>query len=41
MNYGQAKREFEEGIATQAKTNPKRFWSHARSNIYDIYGLVI
>ena len=28
-----AKREFEKGIAAQAKTNPKYFWSHTRRNL--------
>ena len=28
-----AKRKFERGIALEAKTNPKHFWSHARRNL--------
>ena len=28
-----AKREFEKGIAAQAKINPKTFWSHTRRNL--------
>ena len=36
-----AKREFEKGIAAQAKINPKRFCSHTRRNLKTKSGVAL